>query len=459
MEAQAVEIGAEARLRAGHPEVGHQRESEAAADRGAVHRGDDRLARAKQAHRFLVKVLAGALRRGPGRRAVREIGAGAERLAFGGEHDRAALRVAIEGIESVADLCDEGIVEEIVRRPADLDRPDPILPFDAHVIGGCGHGLVCVRSIPIGKGSAKTMHEFRFEPVRLPPAAEQLRGEVREFLAAEQARGAFTPSRNSWNSFDPDFSRKCGARGYIGMRWPKGYGGHERSALERYVVTEEMLAGGAPVGAHWIADRQSGHQILGHGSERARRELLPRIAAGDCYFAIGMSEPDSGSDLAAVRTRATKVDGGWKINGTKVWTSNAHQTHYMITLARTAPKEEDRHAGLTQFIVELGRPGVEVRPIHNLYGGHDFNQVIYDDCFVADDMLIGEPGAGWRMVTGELAFERSGPDRFLSTYQLLLASIRALGPQPGERAANEIGRFVAHLATLRRMSTSVAGML
>jgi alkylation response protein AidB-like acyl-CoA dehydrogenase len=303
------------------------------------------------------------------------------------------------------------------------------------------------------------MHEFRYEPVRLPAAAEELRREVRQFLAAEQAGGAFTPSRNSWNSFDPAFSRKCGARGYIGMRWPKGYGGHERSALERYVVTEEMLAGGAPVGAHWIADRQSGHQILGHGSERAKREILPRIAAGNCFFSIGMSEPDSGSDLAAVRTRATKVDGGWKINGTKVWTSNAHQTHYMITLARTAPKEEDRHAGLTQFIVELGKPGVEVRPIHNLYGGHDFNQVIYDDCFVADDMLIGEPGAGWKMVTGELAFERSGPDRFLSTYQLLLASIRALGPQPGDRAANEIGRFVAHLATLRRMSTSIAGML
>jgi len=303
------------------------------------------------------------------------------------------------------------------------------------------------------------MHEFRFEPVRLPPSAEELRREVREFLAAERATGAFTPSRNSWNSFDPGFSRKCGERGYIGMRWPRQYGGHERSALERYVVTEEMLAGGAPVGAHWIADRQSGHQILRHGSERARRELLPRIAAGTCYFAIGMSEPDSGSDLAAVRTRATKVGGGWKINGTKVWTSNAHQVHYMITLARTAPKEEDRHAGMTQFIVELGKPGVEVRPIHNLYGGHDFNQVVYDDYFVADDMLVGEPGAGWKMVTGELSFERSGPDRFLSTYQLLLASIRALGPQPDDRAANEIGRFVAHLATLRRMSTSIAGML
>ena len=303
------------------------------------------------------------------------------------------------------------------------------------------------------------MHEFRFEAVRMPAAAEALRGEVRAFIAAEVASGAFTPTRNSWSSYDADFSRKCGARGYIGMRWPKQYGGHERSALERYVVTEEMLAGGAPVGAHWVADRQSGHQILRYGSERAKRSILPKIAAGECYFSIGMSEPDSGSDLAAVRTRAARVEGGWSISGTKVWTSSAHQTHYLIALARTAPKEEDRHAGMTQFIVDLSRPGVSVRPIYNLYGGHDFNEVVFDEYFVPDDMVMGEAGMGWKLVTGELAFERSGPDRFLSTYQLLLESIRAIGPEPDARAANEIGRFVAHLATLRRMSTSVAGML
>ena len=303
------------------------------------------------------------------------------------------------------------------------------------------------------------MHEFRFEPVRMPAAAEALRSEVRAFIAAEVASGAFTPSRNSWSSFDAAFSRKCGARGYIGMRWPKQYGGHERSALERYVVTEEMLAGGAPVGAHWVADRQSGHQILRYGSERAKRSILPKIAAGECYFSIGMSEPDSGSDLAAVRTRASKAEGGWNISGTKVWTSSAHQTHYLIALARTAPKEEDRHAGMTQFIVDLSRPGVSVRPIYNLYGGHDFNEVVFDEYFVPDDMVMGEVGMGWKLVTGELAFERSGPDRFLSTYQLLLESIRAVGPEPDARSANEIGRFVAHLATLRRMSTSVAGML
>src|SRR4051812_18621937 len=303
------------------------------------------------------------------------------------------------------------------------------------------------------------MHQFNFEPVRLPPAAVAVRREVREFIAGEVASGAFKPSRNSWNSFDAAFSKKCGEHGFIGMVWPKKYGGHERTALERFVMTEEMLAGGAPVGGHWVADRQSGNQILRNGSDRAKAEILPKICAGGCYFAIGMSEPDSGSDLAAVRTRAGKAAGGWKITGTKGWTSNAHRSHYLIALARTAPKEEDRHAGLTQFIVDLSKPGVTVRPIYNLYGGHDFNETVFDEYFVPDDMVMGGVGMGWKMVTGELAFERSGPDRFLSTYQLLAQSIRELGPTPDDRAANEIGRFVAHLATLRRMSSSIAGQL
>lgn len=303
------------------------------------------------------------------------------------------------------------------------------------------------------------MHQFSFEPVKFPPAAEALRGEVRAFIAQEVASGTFTPSKNSWSTFDASFSKKAGERGYIGMVWPKKYGGHERTALERYVMTEEMLAGGAPVGGHWVADRQSGNQILRNGSERAKATILPKICAGECFFAIGMSEPDSGSDLAAVRTRAVKVDGGWKITGTKVWTSNAHRSHYLIALVRTAPKEEDRHAGLTQFIIDLSKPGVTVRPIYNLYNGHDFNETVFDEYFVPDDMVMGGVGQGWKMVTGELAFERSGPDRFLSTYQLLAQSIRELGPEPDDRAANEIGRFVAHLATLRRMSSSVAGQL
>jgi len=303
------------------------------------------------------------------------------------------------------------------------------------------------------------MQDFRFDPVQMPPGVDALRQEVRAFIAEEVAAGSFTPKRNSWSSFDADFSRKCGERGFIGMTWPTQYGGGEKTALERYVMTEEMLAGGAPVGAHWVADRQSGHQILRHGSERAKQLILPKITAGLCFFGIGMSEPDSGSDLAAVRTRAVKADGGWRIHGTKVWTSSAHRANYLIALVRTSAKEENRHAGLTQFIIDMAEPGVTVRPIYNLYGGHDFNEVVFENYFVPDDMVVGEVDGGWKMVTGELAFERSGPDRFLSTYQLLAESIRILGSEPDDRAANEIGRFVAHLATLRRMSTSVAGML
>jgi alkylation response protein AidB-like acyl-CoA dehydrogenase len=303
------------------------------------------------------------------------------------------------------------------------------------------------------------MHDFVFPAVTLPESASLLRQQVREFLQKEKDAGTFTPRKNSWSDGDAAFSRKCGQAGYIGMVWPKKYGGQERTALERYVMTEEMLAGGAPVGAHWVADRQSGNQILRHGSERARQLILPQIAAGECFFAIGMSEPDSGSDLAAVRTSAVKVEGGWKITGTKVWTSSAHRAHYLIALVRTAPKEDNRHAGMTQFIVDLKSPGLKLSPILNIYGAHDWNEVVFDECFVPDDMVVGEVGGGWNMVTSELAFERSGPDRFLSTYQLFLASMEQLAEKPDARSVNEIGRFVAHLTTLRRMSTSVAGML
>ena len=303
------------------------------------------------------------------------------------------------------------------------------------------------------------MHQFKFDPVRLPPACDALRAQVREFLASERAAGSFVPAPDAWSAWSPEFSRRCGAAGFIGLTLPPEYGGHGRSALEKFVVTEEMLAAGAPVFAHWVADRQSALQILQHGSERAQREILPRIARGECYFGIGMSEPDSGSDLAAVRTRAVRVDGGWSITGTKIWTSNAHRAHYLLALVRTEAKGEQRHMGLTQFIVDLSQPGVTVRPIHNLYGGHDFNEVAFDGFFVADDGVVGEVGDGWKMVTGELAYERSGPDRYLSAFPLLLAAIDAAGAEPGERAADDIGRLVAHLAGLRRMSSSIAGML
>src|SRR5206468_7210825 len=194
------------------------------------------------------------------------------------------------------------------------------------------------------------MQTFRFELGELPPEAEALRAEVREFLRRELGDAAPVRRAHSWGGFDREFSKKMGVRGWIAMTWPKRYGGHERSALERYVVLEEMLAAGAPVSSHWIAQRQSGPLFLRFGTEAQRQRFLPAIARGECFFAIGMSEPDAGSDLASVQTRARKVDGGWSVTGRKVWTSHAHRSHYAILFCRTDGPAEDRHAGFSQFV-------------------------------------------------------------------------------------------------------------
>ncbi|WP_395453814.1 acyl-CoA dehydrogenase family protein (plasmid) [Azospirillum melinis] len=287
---------------------------------------------------------------------------------------------------------------------------------------------------------------------------EDLRAEVRAFLAEELATRRPQDRSRSWSGFDAEFSRKVGQRGWIGMTWPKRYGGHERSALERYVVLEEMLAAGAPVAAHWFADRQSGPLLLKVGTEEQRRSILPRITAGECFFCIGMSEPDSGSDLAAVRTRAVPVDGGFVVNGTKLWTTYAHHAHYMILFCRTG-SADDRHGGTSQFLVDLKTPGITIRPIADLAGEHHFNEVVFEDVFLPATSLLGQLGDGWNQVVGELAFERSGPERFLSSFTLLVELVRALGPSPSDHAAAAVGRLTAHLLVLRRLSRSVAGML
>ena len=300
---------------------------------------------------------------------------------------------------------------------------------------------------------------LRFEPVELPEHSRELRAEVRAFLKEEFASGTLAGHDRDAAKFCPEFSRKLGERGWIGMMWPKEYGGHERSALDRYVVNEELLVAGTPNGAHFVADRQSGPLLLRFGTEDQRQKLLPAITRGELTFSIGMSEPNSGSDLASVQTSAEKVDGGWLLNGTKLWTSWAHKAHYMITLVRSQPLAEDRHLGLSQLIVDLSLPNIEIRPIYNLRGSHDFNEIVFTDCLVPDDMLIGEEGNGWAQVTSELGYERSGPERFLSTFGLFMELVRAIGPKPNRREAEVIGRLVAHLITLRSMSISVAGML
>ena len=300
-----------------------------------------------------------------------------------------------------------------------------------------------------------------FDQIRLPPECESLRREVRAFIAEEVSAGTFNPDR-PWDvdSQDRAFSRKVGAKGWIGMTWPKKYGGHERSFLERYVVTEEFRVANAPVRLHFVADRQSGPILIKYAPEHIKQDILPRICRGELCFVIGMSEPNSGSDLFAAKTKATKVDGGWKINGTKIWTSNAHVADYMLGLFRTSPPtNENRRHGLTQFLVDMKSPGITVNPIVNMVGQHDFNEVVFGDTFVPEDHALGEIDGAWKQATSELAYERSGPERFLETYFVLGELVRALGPDPDLRSAEGLGRLVAQLHTLRRMSVSVAGML
>lgn len=291
-------------------------------------------------------------------------------------------------------------------------------------------------------------------------SAGELRGEVRQFLAEQLAAGKFTPTADAWLcGWDENFTVALAERGWLGMTVPVEYGGHGRTFTERFIVTEELLAAGAPVAAHWIADRQIVPSVLKYGTDFQKSEFLPKIARGECFFGIGMSEPDSGSDLASVRTRAERVEGGWALTGTKVWTSGAHLAHAFIALVRTeAVDPAHRHAGLSQFIVNLRGPGVEIRPIISMNGAHHFNEVILDGAFVPDDMVFGTLGEGWQQVTSELAFERSGPERFLSTFVLLETCAETMAAQRIPRS-DDLGRLVARVAGLHQMSSAVAGAL
>ena len=303
------------------------------------------------------------------------------------------------------------------------------------------------------------MSAFNFEPLALPAELAKLRREVREFLAAEASHYSPGQRARSWMGYDREFSKKLGARGWIGMTWPKKYGGHERTMLERYVVVEELLASGAPVGAHWIADRQSGTLLLRYGTEEQRQHWLPRIARGEVTFCIGMSEPDTGSDLASLRSRATKVDNGWRLNGTKIWTTFAHHGDAMIALVRTSGEHGDRHKGLSQVLIDLKAPGVNIRPIVDMTGDQHFNQIVFDDVLLPPDAVIGAEGQGWKQVTAELSLERSGPERYLSSYVAIQELVKRAAATRDDGLVEPIGRIVAELWTLREMSTSVAGQL
>lgn len=291
-------------------------------------------------------------------------------------------------------------------------------------------------------------------------ALTELRLTVRAFLDEQIASGVFVPHVDTWlTRWDREFTRELARRGWLGMVIPREYGGQERTYLERFVVTEELLVAGAPVAAHWVAERQIGPSLMTYGTEEQKQHYLPLISRGEVVFGIGMSEPDSGSDLAGVRTRADRIEGGWRLTGTKVWTSGAHEADAFFALARSAPLDPaHRHDGLSQYIVDLRAPGVTIRPIISMGGDHHFNEVHLDGVFVPDDRVLGTVGEGWGQVTSELGFERSGPERFLSTFQLLAAAAQATadGQLPEDVG---LGRLVARITGLHHLSFAVSTAL
>lgn len=300
----------------------------------------------------------------------------------------------------------------------------------------------------------------RFELAELPPAAQAFRADVQAFLRAEMPPLPADRRARSWMGFDADFSRKLAARGWVGVTLPSAYGGAEMDAFSRFVLIEELLCAGAPVSAHWIADRQSGPLIRKFGNEAQRHFYLPRICRGEAFFCIGMSEPNSGSDLASVGSRAERrAGGGWTLSGRKIWTTNAQHCHYMIALVRTSGTPQDRNRGLSQFIVDLSLPGVTVRPITDLAGDAHFSEVFFDDVQLSDEALIGQEGSGWEQVTAELAFERSGPERIYSSIVLLDRWIEWLRGRGDTAHTAAVGRFATHLAALRSLSLSVTARL
>ena len=299
---------------------------------------------------------------------------------------------------------------------------------------------------------------IRLIPTELTDQERALQAEVRAFCDEFLPRGSFEPGLGMSSGPSKELSRELGKRGWLGMALPTRYGGSDRSTVDRLVVVEELLRRGAPLEQHWTADRQSGIVINRFGTEEQKQRFLPDIAAGELCFCIGMSEPDSGSDLASVKTRATPTEGGWLLNGTKIWTSNAHFADWMICLCRTADADTP-HQGLSQLLVDMHADGITINPIPLLDGTADFAEVVFNDVFVSNDLLLGEPGNGWQQVTSELSFERAGPERWITPIIIVENFLREYGDQLSEAAVDFLGHTIARWWGLRQISLAAARMI
>lgn len=245
---------------------------------------------------------------------------------------------------------------------------------------------------------------------------EDFRKEVRAFLEEELRKGTFKAHLNGWSEgYNPELSWKLGAKGWIGLTWPKEYGGQGRSYLDRLILTEELMRYGAPLCAHLTGDRQVGPALMAFGSEEQKRYFLPRIVKGEITFALGFSEPGAGSDLASLQTRVVKEGDQFVIHGQKVWNSDAHHADFIYLVARTDP-QAPKHKGLSEFVVDLKLPGITIRPLIDMSGAHRFNEIFFDGVRIPPTSLIGVENRGWYQIVSQLDYERAGMERLMGNY-------------------------------------------
>jgi alkylation response protein AidB-like acyl-CoA dehydrogenase len=253
---------------------------------------------------------------------------------------------------------------------------------------------------------------------------EAFRQEVRNFLEEELRKGSYTPSCDAWiQGYSPEFTKKVAEKGWIGLTWPEEYGGQGRSNIDRLILTEEMLRYGAPTACHWFGDRQIGRSIIAFGTEEQKKELLPKILRGEAYVGLGMSEPEAGSDLASLKTRAVEDGDDYIIDGQKMWTSCAGFMNYIYLVARTDP-DAPKHRGISEFIIRADLPGITIQPTIDITGSEAWGEVFYDGVRVPKSGLIGEKNRGFYQILNQLDYERAGLERLMGNYPLFDAIIQ-----------------------------------
>lgn len=290
----------------------------------------------------------------------------------------------------------------------------------------------------------------------LTPELVKLRDAARSVAKAEvEAHGVHN---DSWiNGFSKEFSASLATNGWVGMCWPEEFGGGGRPPIERVIMAEEMIGAGAPIAASWFADRQFGPSIYTYGTPEQQERYLPGMLTGETTWGIGMSEPDSGSDLASLSTMAVRDGDRYIVNGQKIWTSGGALADYLYLICRTDASGRP-HEGVSELIVPLDLPGIEIRPIRDMVDNSHFCEIFLSNVEVPVENLVGLEGGAFKQTMVQLEHERGGIDRLVSNRPLYdLAVSRADRGDPRVRqqiarleADYHVGRLLVYREVLRQ---------